>query len=126
MVRSDSPLAERNAVTPDDLREFPLIIAHRELVKNELASWFGSIFEQLEIAATYNLIVNAANMVEKRMGVALCFDLSVSFENLCFVPLAPRIETGTVLVWKKNQTLTAANTKFTQHMKKYISGISHD
>ena len=126
LVRSDSPLAERNAVTPDDLRGFPLIIAQRELVKNELASWFGSIFEQLEIAATYNLIVNAANMVEKRMGVALCFDLSVSFENLCFVPLVPRIETGTVLVWKKNQTLTAANTKFTQHMKEYILGISHD
>ncbi len=69
LVRSDSPLAERNVVTPDDLREFPLIIAHRELVKNELASWFGSIFEQLEIAATYNLIVNAANMVEKGMGL---------------------------------------------------------
>ena len=33
LVRSDSPLAERNVVTPDDLREFPLIIAHRELVK---------------------------------------------------------------------------------------------
>ena len=60
------------------------------------------------------------------MGVALCFDLSVSFENLCFVPLAPRIETGTVLVWKKNQTLTAANAHFIQHMKKCISGISRD
>lgn len=126
LVRSDSPLAERNVVTPDDLREFPLIIAHRELVKNELASWFGSIFEQLEIAATYNLIVNAANMVEKGMGVALCFDLSVSFEYLCFLPLAPCIETGTVLVWKKNQTLTAANAHFIQYMNKYILSISND
>ena len=94
--------------------------------KNELASWFGSTFEQLEIAATYNLIVNAANMVEKRMGVALCFDLGVFFENLRFVTLVPRMETGTVLVWKKNHTLTAANAKFIQHMKQYVLGISRD
>lgn len=37
-----------------------------------------------------------------------------------------RIETGTVLVWKKNQTLTEANAHFIQHMKQYISGISSD
>ena len=126
LVRNDSPLAGKNAVTPDDLKGSPLIMVRRELVKNELASWFGSTFEQLEIAATYNLIVNAANMVEKGMGIALCFDLGVFFENLCFVPLSPRMETGTVLVWKKNQALTAANAKFIQHMKQYISGISQN
>lgn len=86
------------------------MMVRRELVKNELANWFGDSFDQLEIAATYNLIVNAAFMVEQRMGVALCFDLGAVFENLRFVPLALRMETGSVLVWKKNQTLSAAHT----------------
>lgn len=86
------------------------MMVRRELVKNELANWFGDSFDQLEIAATYNLIVNAAFMVEQRMGVALCFDLGAVFENLRFVPLAPRMETGSVLVWKKNQTLSEAHT----------------
>lgn len=92
-------------------------MVRRELVKNELANWFGDSFDQLEIAATYNLIVNAAFMVERGLGVALCFDLGMIFENLRFVPLAPRLETGSVLVWKKNLTLSAAHSLFIQHVR---------
>ena len=93
------------------------VLVRRELVKNKLANWFGDSFDQLEIAATYNLIVNAAFMVEQGLGVALCFDLGAVFENLRFVPLAPRMETGSVLVWKKNQTLSTAHTLFIQHIR---------
>ena len=120
MVRADSQLAEKEFVTPEDLRGVPLLMVRRELVKNELANWFGDSFDQLEIAATYNLIVNAAFMVEQGLGVALCFDLRAVFENLRFVPLTPRMETGSVLVWKKNQTLSAANALFIQHIRNTI------
>jgi len=27
------------------------------------------------------------------------------YDDLCFVPLTPRLETGSVLVWKKNQMM---------------------
>lgn len=117
LVREDSPLAGKEFVTPEDLLGVPLLMVRRELVKNELANWFGDSFDQLEIAATYNLIVNAAFMVEQGLGVALCFDLGAVFENLRFVPLTPRMETGSVLVWKKNQTLSAAHTLFIQHIR---------
>lgn len=117
LVRMDSPLAEKVFVTSEDLREVPLLMVRRELVRNELANWFGDAYEQLEIAATYNLIVNAAYMVERGLGAALCFDLGTVFENLRFVPLAPRMETGSVLVWKKNQTLSAAQSLFIQHIR---------
>ena len=120
LVREDSPLAHKSAVTPEDLQNIPLIMVRRELVKNELANWFGDKFEHLEIAATYSLILNGANMVEQGLGAALCFELGVFYENLCFVPLEPHMETGSVLVWKKNQTLSAAHAKFVQHIKKYI------
>lgn len=124
LARKDSRLAEKKAVEPDDLRDTALITVRRELVKNELANWFGTSFDDLEIAANYNLIVNAANMVEKGLGTALCFDLGVFFENLCFVPLAPELETGAVLVWKKNEVLSPAHAQFVSYVKKYISGIS--
>lgn len=117
LVRMDSPLAEKAFVTSEDLREVPLLMVRRELVRNELANWFGDAYEQLEIAATYNLIVNAAYMVERGLGAALCFDLGTVFENLRFVPFAPRMETGSVLVWKKNQTLSAAQSLFIQHIR---------
>ena len=78
----------------------------------------GDYYEGLQIAATYNLILNAAYMVERRVGIALCIDLGATFyEDLCFIPLTPTLETGTVLVWKKNQVLGAATSQFIRLLK---------
>ncbi len=83
-----------------------------------MASWFGDYYEELQIAAVYNLILNAAAMVERGVGAALCFDLGVAFyEDLCFIPLTPTLETGSVLVWKKNLTLGAAASQFISFLK---------
>lgn len=118
LVRKDSELAAKESVKPKDLVGVPLIMVKRELVKNELASWFGDDYEELQIAATYNLILNAAAMVERGVGVALCFNFgAVFYEDLCFVPLAPTLETGSVLVWKKNQMLGAVTSQFMQFFK---------
>ncbi len=118
LVRKDSELAAKESINPRDLTEVPLIMVKRELVKNELASWFGDYYEGLQIAATYNLILNAASMVERGVGVALCFDLGAAFyEDLCFIPLIPTLETGSVLVRKKNQTLGAAASQFINYLK---------
>ena len=118
LARKDSELAAKEFINPEDLLGVPLIMVKRELVKNELASWFGDYYEGLQIAATYNLILNAAAMVERGVGIALCFDLGVAFyEDLCFIPLAPTLETGSVLVWKKNQTLGVATSQFMSFLK---------
>ncbi len=117
LVRLDSPLANLNSVTPDDLERVPLIISGRERVQRELANWFGDRWERLQIAATFNLILNAANMVRYGVGTALSFDLNFSFDDLRFIPLSPTIDTGTVLVWKKDQVLTPAVEAFHQHIK---------
>ena len=117
LVRMDSPLAKLSAVTPDDLSQVPLIISGRERVQRELANWFGDRWERLQIAATFNLILNAANMVRYGVGTALSFDLNFSFDDLRFIPLSPTMDTGTVLVWKKDQVLTPAVEAFHQHIK---------
>ena len=124
LVRKDSELAAKESINPKDLTNVPLIMVKRELVKNELASWFGDYYEGLQIAATYNLILNAASMVERGVGVALCFDLGASFyEDLCFIPLAPTLETGSVLVWKKNQTLGAATSQFMRYLRNAFQAL---
>lgn len=117
LVRADSPLAAMEAVTPQDLEDVPLLISGREIVQRELASWFGERWDKLQIAATFNLVLNAANMVRCGVGTALCFDLNTAFDDLRFLPLSPRMETGTVLVWKKDQILTPAVEAFHQHIK---------
>lgn len=121
LTRKDSKLAEKECVHPQDLADVPLLMVKRELVKNELSSWFGDYYEQLQIAATYNLIINAATMVKYGVGIALCFDLGAIYDDdLCFVPLAPALKTGSVLVWKKNQTMGEAVTHFIGFVKNAI------
>lgn len=123
LVRSDSELAGKESVTPEDLVHTPLLMAKREPVKNELASWFGDYCDELHITATYNLIINAASMVRSKMGAALCFDLGIFYEDLCFTPLSPALETGSVLVWKKNQALSDTVSGFIQHMKHSVQAF---
>ena len=117
LVRLDSPLAGLDSVTPDDLEQVPLIISGRERVQRELANWFGDRWERLQIAASLNLILNAANMVRYGVGTALSFDLNFSFDDLRFIPLSPTMDTGTVLVWKKDLVLTPVVEAFHQHIK---------
>ena len=117
LVPKGSPLAKKDAVTPQDLADVPLLLSGREKVRSELASWFGDAFDHLNIAATYNLILNAANMVKNEVGVAVCFYLENISDSLQFVPLSPRLETGTVLAWKKDKVLSPATKQFHLHIK---------
>ena len=86
-------------------------------MQKELAAWFGDSYEKLEIAATYNLILNAANMVRNHMGAALGFFIGNLADELRFVPMEPPLETGTVLVWKKDQAFSQAATAFLNQIK---------
>lgn len=95
----------------------PLLISSRETVRNELAGWFGSAYEKLEIAATYNLILNASNMVRNGIGAALCFDLDNISDALTFVPLSPRLETGRCWLGERTRRFLRAAERFLRFLK---------
>lgn len=67
--------------------------------------------------ATYNLLYNVAMLVKAGLGAALCLRLESEYPGLRFVPLHPRLETGTVLVWKKNRVQSGAALKLIQMIK---------
>ena len=117
LVRKDDELAQKDFVTPKDLINMPLIIGKREEVRNELANWFGSYYEKVEFIATYNLILNAANMVKNKVGIVLGFNLGNIYEDLCLIPLKPSLETGAVLVWKRNNMLSRTTERFINFVK---------
>ena len=124
MVKEDSPLAQKEFVTPQDLVGVPLIFVHRRSVKNEIANWFGRYYDKLEIAATYNLVLNAVSMVQNGVGTAICFVADNVFPGVKLIPLYPKLDTGAVLAWKKEQPSSAALVQFVEEIKKCISGIS--
>lgn len=112
LVRKDSQLAGKRSVRASDLPGIPIILTRRDSIKHELANWFGEYFDQLEIAAAYNLLYNAAILAEHMNGAVLCMGNHYFFENLTFVPLEPRLETGSVLVWKKNRFFSPVTAEF--------------
>jgi DNA-binding transcriptional LysR family regulator len=124
IMQKDSPLAKKDHIISEDLVGKPIIITKRANVQNEIQNWFGVNYEKLDIIATYNLIYNAAIMVEKGLGYAICLEKLVNFNdetNICFKPFYPNLESGSVIVWKKNQVFSAATTRLIEKMKKALS-----
>ena len=126
IVHKDFSISSRNYVTPDDLTDLPLIMPHRRLVRDEIKNWFGDLYDSTNFFATYDLLYNAAIMAQKKMGIVLTIELESRFDNLKFIPLAPNLEFGSVLVWKKNQIQSAAMEAFIEFSKKYAKSISAD
>lgn len=121
LMRRDSPLAEKREITPNDLRDMPLIVAKRQSVRNELENWFGHDKENLHIVSTCNLSHdNQSIMVESGIGVSVGIEFSCTRDTLCLRPLKPEIESGCVLVWKKNLTLGTAMQRFIAHVKEWL------
>lgn len=123
LMRRDWKLAEKQKITPEDLINVPLIVAKRQSVRNELENWFGYEKEKLHIALTCNLShYNQSVMVESGIGAALVMDFYCNQKTLCLRPLDPEIESGCVLVWRKNVTVSPAMQRFIEHVKEYLAG----
>ena len=122
LMRRDSPLAHKDVIYPSDIVDQPLLVSRQSIVDNQLSGWLGRSINENPIVATYNLIFNAAIMVEEGLGYALCLDQLIdtsSNQMLQFVPLDPPLEANLNLVWKKNQALSPASQAF-------LKGLRHD
>jgi len=124
LVRKDSPLAEKTVVTPEELVHVPLLMSRRGTIISELSNWFGDTFDRIHITGTFNLLYNASMLVENGAGAALTLNIGQTYQDLCFIPLSPRLESGCVLVWKKHQASSPAATAFVSHVKQCIKSIS--
>ncbi|KMP95744.1 LysR family transcriptional regulator [Bacillus cereus] len=120
LMCKDSPLADKQFISPVDLIDTPLFISRQTTVSNELAGWFGQNIENLNVVATYNLLYNAALMVEEGIGYALCLDKLINTSGnskLCFRPLHPNLESNLNIIWKKNQVFSNAANAFLNQLR---------
>ena len=123
ILRRDDPLAAHEAVTPEMLMNVPILCSRQALIQNELSGWLGRPFEELNPAGTYNLIYNAAIMVEEGLGCAVCIDklLDTSGESaVCFRPFEPAIDAELFIAWKKYQFFSAAAGKFLEMLQQEL------
>jgi DNA-binding transcriptional LysR family regulator len=124
LVRKDSELAKKDFIRPEDLINLPLISTRNSLTHNEIISWFGDYAQQINIVSTYNLLYNSAIMVQRGMGIALVLKLESNYDDLCFVPVSPKLEMSSVLAWKAQQVFSPTVKAFIRFAKHHIKGIS--
>lgn len=127
LMRRDSPLASLDAIRPENLLGIPLLTSRQNLVSNVLSGWTKKDLDQLNVVVTYNLIYNAALMVEEGLGYALTLDKLVNTSGnsaLVFLPLSPALESGLNIVWKKYQFFSKAAEKFLQRLQDTLIDIS--
>lgn len=127
IMRKDIPLAKKEMIRKEDLLNVPLICSRQviseERHRNEFAEWFGEDFDKLDIVTTFNLVYNAAIMVEAGVGYAITIDKianTTESSSLCFRPLEPQLDSGLNIIWKKDQVFSAAAALFFKKLREHF------
>ncbi|MCI8990796.1 MAG: LysR family transcriptional regulator [Lawsonibacter sp.] len=123
ILRKDHPLAEREAVVPEDLLDVPLICPRQGLQK-ELSDWFQEKVDRLNIVATCNLAYNGGVLTREGLGCLLSFDKLTDTSPdspLCFRPLMPTLRSKLFFVWKKYAVFSPAAEVLLNEMKDHCS-----
>ena len=95
IMRKDSPLAQKERIVPEDLKDIPLISSRQLEGEDGLSGWLGYSSEKLNVVATGNLLNNQRLLAEENVGYVLTLDQIVNLSGdspLCFRPLSPKLE----------------------------------
>ena len=120
LVRDDSELAALDQVKPSDLVGKKLITGAGEMAQSGLYHWMREYYDEDNILVSGNLLYNEAMMAKSGMGAVICLELETVYEGLRFVPLFPPVESGTALIWKKDQIFTPAVKLFLEHIHEMV------
>lgn len=123
LMQDTHPLAAKKRIRMEDVDNIPLLIPSQGQTPG---SGFSRYLDhndnsRLNIVCHYNLLFNAAVMVEQGMGIAFCLDhLADTSEHtgLTFRPLYPPTQNHLRLAWKKYQIFTPAAELFLRNIRR--------
>ena len=120
LVSKNSPLAKKEALTPQDFCDIPLILTRRELVQNHIYNWLGEYANEENIVVSGNLLYNMAILANNGLGTIIAVKLDCEYKGLKYISLSPKLESGTLLVWKKTQPFSKAAEAFIRYLKEML------
>ena len=126
LVHESSPLARKESIRPEDIVHVPLLLGQRDLVHQRVRNWFGSLSEEMNVAASGNLQYNMAMLVRSQAGIAVTIRLDCEYDEVRFIPLAPPLYNNTMLVWKKVQPFSPAATAFVEFFERYVKNYRRE
>lgn len=126
LMASDCPFAKKRSVQRDELCALPLVLHRRTGLQRKIAIWAQTELEQLNIAATYNVVNGSpVNFVKSGLGCFLTTEDLLAPEldkSVCFRPLKPPLITHYALVWKRYPVFSKAAEAFLAEVK-YICNL---
>lgn len=124
IMRKDSSLAAKEYITKEDLLGRPVLCSRQAITggqsDNAYMKWFGDDYKNMNVVTTFNLLYNAAVMVERGVGYAISIDKIADTSDssaLCFRPLYPPLESGLNIIWKKYQVFSPAAEAFLEKIQ---------
>lgn len=114
-------------VTAGDLVRHRLIVSSRMWENHVFEGWHGLGSDKLDIAASYNLVTAARQLMEAGAGVVLTFDgLVRPLENQCFVPLTPPLHAAPYLIRRRSAPVAAPVRVFLDALNALCDGRPQD
>ena len=113
LVRKDHPIAEKEKITPEDLKGVPIITSAQSKEQDVFRVWAGSLIDQ------YNFIFNARLLAETGACLALTYKnlINITGTGLVFRPLTPTVTDQNNLIWNKNRQLSNVAQFFLNRLK---------
>jgi DNA-binding transcriptional LysR family regulator len=122
LMPKTAPLAKKESVTPEDVTDIPVFCSSRA-GGNSIEGWMGTEAERLNAVIRFNLIYNAAIMVQEGIGYAFCIDRLADVSTgsqLVFRPLSPFLKSGVVFAWKRDQALSKGARVLLEHLQELV------
>ncbi len=111
---SDSPLAAKKSIRPDDLAGLPLFCSEQSW-ENDIQPWAKEQFARFHLEGSFRLSYNGSMFAKEGLGILLTLNdlIDTSPESgLVFRPLSPHLEMKMYLIWNKYQSFTPIAEKF--------------
>lgn len=127
LMRRDSPLAEKSAITPEDMRGIPLLFSRQVLLRDDFSEWLGAPSADFDLAGSYNLAYNASIMAKAGYACVVTLDglINTADSELVLRPLDPPFTIGMHLVWKKYQIFSKPAELFLSRLRGALADIGH-
>lgn len=121
MIPASDPLAQKAAITVDDLMGKPLFCSEQSQ-QRDIPRWCGERAKELRFEGSFRLAYNGSLFTREGLGYLLTLEhlISEGGDNaLVFRPLEPCLENDVYLIWKKYQVFTPMAERFLAKMQAY-------
>jgi len=118
-MRPDDPMAKKEYVTKEDLKDKALILPERSGIQSELINWFGNEYKAANVSYISNLGTNAGIFAHNGLGYAVSIEGACKYwkqDLLVQKRLFPEIKSSTVIAWKRNVPTSLAVKKMIEEI----------